>query len=125
MKAEHVPEGGFEIYYRKRQHKIMESINPNKVPMYWMNNNNMEIQPTDIVHWWGGQLPPTSNKVVISFYGPYYLDMGVGNYFGVGYGSYITWLDFYNKSVIILIKKMFLEQRHAYGVKSLIDILII
>jgi hypothetical protein len=25
--------------------------------------------------------------------------MGVGNYFGVGYGSYITWFDLYNQHI--------------------------
>lgn len=25
--------------------------------------------------------------------------MGVGNYFGVNYGSYITWLDLYNQNI--------------------------
>ena len=25
--------------------------------------------------------------------------MGVGNYFGVSYGSYVTWLDLYNQNI--------------------------
>jgi hypothetical protein len=25
--------------------------------------------------------------------------MGVGNYFGVSYGSYVTWLDLYNQFI--------------------------
>jgi hexosaminidase len=77
----------------------MASINPKKTPMYWMNTHNMHIEKDDIVHWWGGGLPNTQNKVVISNYGPYYLDMGVGNYLGSGYGSYLTWLDLYNRNV--------------------------
>lgn len=85
----------FELYYRREQHKIMESINPKKTPMYWMNTQKIQIEPTDIVHWWGSGLPTTQNKVVISNYGPYYLDMGVGNYLGNRYGSYGTWLSLY------------------------------
>jgi hexosaminidase len=62
-------------------------------------NNQLHIQSNDIIHWWGGGLPQTTNKVVISNYGPYYLDMGVGNYYGVAYGRYITWLEFYNRNL--------------------------
>lgn len=51
------------------------------------------------MHWWGGGLPPTDNKLVISQYGPFYIDMGVGNYFGVNYGSYATWLEIYNLNI--------------------------
>jgi len=61
-----------------------------------MNNNFIQLEPTDIVHWWGGGLPATKNPVVISQYGPFYLDMGVGNYLGVAYGNYQTWMDLYN-----------------------------
>jgi hypothetical protein len=64
--------------------------------MYWMNSQ-IQIDDRDIVHWWGGGLPDTDKKVVISNYGPYYLDMGVGNYYGVGYGSFITWMEFYGR----------------------------
>jgi hexosaminidase len=91
--------GNFELYFRKRQHKIMMGINPSKTPMYWMNSGQMSIESQDVIHWWGGGFPDTTNKVVISNYGPYYLDMGVGNYYGVGYGSYINWLDFYNRNL--------------------------
>ena len=52
--------------------------------MYWMNSR-IDIEEGDIVHWWGGGQPQTTNPVVISNYGPYYLDMGVGNYFAVNY----------------------------------------
>lgn len=51
------------------------------------------------MHWWGGGLPQTQNKVVISQYGPFYIDMGVGNYYGVNYGSYASWLDLYNLNI--------------------------
>lgn len=44
-------------------------------------------------------MPKTNQKVVISNYGPFYLDMGVGNYFGVNYGTYITWFDLYNQNI--------------------------
>ena len=57
------------------------------------------MEPEDIVHWWGGGLPQTQNKIVISQYGPFYIDMGVGNYYGVNYGSYSTWLDLYNQNI--------------------------
>lgn len=63
--------------------------------MYWMNAN-IEIEDGDIVHWWGGGLPQTQHEIVMSQYGPYYLDMGVGNYLGVAYGNYQTWLDLFN-----------------------------
>jgi hexosaminidase len=52
-----------------------------------------------VIHWWGSGNPQTSNPVVISNYGPFYLDMGVGNYFGNGYGNYLTWLDLHNQHV--------------------------
>ncbi len=51
------------------------------------------------MHWWGGGLPNTKKNVVISQYGPFYLDMGVGNYYAVGYGSYATWLDLYHLDI--------------------------
>lgn len=66
--------------------------------MYWMNAD-VQIEEGDIVHWWGGGNPRTNNQVVLSNYGPFYLDMGVGNYFGVSYGSYVTWLDLYNQHI--------------------------
>lgn len=66
--------------------------------MYWMNSK-IDIEEGDIVHWWGSGLPQTNNPVVISNYGPFYLDMGVGNYFAVSYGSYSTWLDLYNQNI--------------------------
>ena len=62
-------------------------------------NGRIEIEEGDIVHWWGGGMPQTTNPVVISNYGPYYLDMGVGNYFGVNYGQYVTWLDMYHQNL--------------------------
>lgn len=61
-------------------------------------NARIDIEEGDIVHWWGGGMPPTTHKVIISNYGPYYLDMGVGNYFAVNYGQYSTWLDLYNQN---------------------------
>lgn len=94
-KIENNPQA-FELGYRRKQHKIMGEINKNKTPMYWMNSGNMQIEETDIVHWWGNGLPSTTRKIVISYYGPYYLDMGVGNYLGSGYGSYLTWMDLYH-----------------------------
>ena len=62
-------------------------------------NSKIDIEEGDIVHWWGSGLPQTENPVVISNYGPFYLDMGVGNYFAVSYGSYATWLDLYNQNI--------------------------
>lgn len=56
------------------------------------------------MHWWGGGLPPTTHSVVISQYGPFYLDMGVGNYLGVSYGNYQTWLDLYNLNIGNMVK---------------------
>ena len=32
-------------------------------------------------------------------YGPYYLDMGVGNIFAHPYGMYSTWFDLYNQNL--------------------------
>ena len=62
-------------------------------------NSNIDIEEGDIVHWWGGGLPQTKHKVIISQYGPFYIDMGVGNYLGVSYGSYQTWMDLYNLNI--------------------------
>lgn len=61
--------------------------------------NQIEIEANDIVQWWGGGLPNTKHEIVISQYGPFYLDMGVGNYLGVSYGNYQTWLDLYNQNI--------------------------
>lgn len=44
-------------------------------------------------------MPATKNPVIISQYGPFYIDMGVGNYLGVSYGNYQTWLDLYNQDL--------------------------
>ena len=98
VKLEGIKEHDIERHYRRKQHKIIKELDPNKTPMYWMNSR-IEIEEGDIVHWWGGGMPPTTNPVVISNYGPYYLDMGVGNYFGVNYGQYQTWLDLYNQNL--------------------------
>ena len=67
--------------------------------MYWMNSQVNGIEENDIVHWWGGGNPRTKNHVVLSNYGPFYLDMGVVNYFGVIYVSYVTCLDLYNQQI--------------------------
>lgn len=91
--------GNFELYYRKRQRQIMREINPEKKAMYWMNSDVNTIEKDDVVHWWGQGIPNTQNKIVISNYGPYYLDMGVGNYLGVGYGSYVNWMDIYGRNI--------------------------
>ena len=48
-------------------------------------------------------MPETDCQVVISNYGPFYIDMGVGNYFGFNYGDYVTWLDLYNQDIIKMI----------------------
>ena len=61
-----------------------------------MNSNDIRIEEGDAIQWWGGGLPNTNNEVIISQYGPLYLDMGVGNYLGVAYGNYQTWMDLYN-----------------------------
>lgn len=68
--------------------------------MFWETGRVSKVGPSDIVHWWGGGFPGnTTNKIVISNYGPYYLDMGVGNFLGSSYGSYTNWLDFYNMNL--------------------------
>ena len=83
-----------------REKEILKEINPNKHPMFWETGRVAKTGPEDIVHWWGGGFPAnTSNKIVISNYGPYYLDMGVGNFLGSSYGSYTNWLDFYNMNL--------------------------
>lgn len=56
------------------------------------------------MHWWGGGLPSTKHELVISQYGPFYIDMGVGNYFGVSYGNYVTWLDLHNQNIARIIE---------------------
>jgi hypothetical protein len=73
---------------------MLKEINPNKKFVYWMNGI-IDLEEGDIVHWWGGGLPNTNLSVIISQYGPFYIDMGVGNYFGSPYGVYQTWLDIY------------------------------
>jgi Glycosyl hydrolase family 20, catalytic domain len=88
-----------ERHYRKKQHKMLVNLNPNKRFIYWMNMNEINIEPGDVVHWWGGGMPFTKHEIIISQYGPFYLDMGVGNYLGVSYGNYQTWLDLYNQDL--------------------------
>lgn len=77
---------------------MLREINPNKKFMYWMNSQ-VFLDNDDIVHWWGNALPDVDNEIVISNYGPFYIDMGVGNYFGFNYGNYVTWLDLYNQDI--------------------------
>lgn len=77
-----------------------------------MNSNDIAIESEDVVHWWGGGMPATKNKVILSQYGPFYLDMGVGNYLGVSYGNYQTWLDLYNQDI----GKMVLNYANKEGV---------
>lgn len=77
---------------------MLKEVNSTKRFIYWMNSG-IKLEGDDIVHWWGAGLPDTSHEVIISNYGPYYLDMGVGNYFGVSYGSYNTWLDMFNQNL--------------------------
>lgn len=62
-------------------------------------NAAIHLESDDIVHWWGGGMPEVKNQIVISNYGPFYIDMGVGNYFGFNYGTYVTWLDLYNQNI--------------------------
>ena len=75
-----------------------------KTPMYWMNSV-IHVEDGDVVHWWGGGLPQTKNPIVISNYGPFYLDMGVGNYYGVSYGSYTSWLDLHGQNIGRMVDK--------------------
>lgn len=70
--------------------------------MYWVNTQfygKQSVDADDIVHWWGSNLPYAhrNSKIVISQYGSYYLDMGIGNYMGVSYGTFSTWLDLYSQ----------------------------
>ncbi len=53
-------------------------------------------------------------QVILSMYGKYYLDMGVGNYYGNFYGSYTTWLDFLNESLPTMIKGL-KKSENVYG----------
>ena len=94
MNKENISPKEIERQYRRKQHQIIKEIDSRKIPMYWLNAK-IEIEEGDIVHWWGGGLPKTQNPVVISNYEKYYIDMGFGNYFGVPYGQYSTWLDLY------------------------------
>ena len=56
------------------------------------------------MHWWGGGLLNTKHEIIISQYGPFYIDMGVGNYLGVSYGSYATWMDIYQLDIARMIQ---------------------
>lgn len=74
-------------------------LDPKKRPIYWINNNEAKIESNDMIHWWGGtNLPQFNNPVVLSFYGQYYLDLGVGNFLGSPYGMYFNWMDYYNNN---------------------------
>ena len=101
---EKITENQIERHYRRKQHKILKNLNPNKKYVYWMNSNDIQIEEGDIVQWWGGGMPNTHNEVIISQYGPFYIDMGVGNYLGVAYGNYATWLDIYNLDISRMIE---------------------
>ena len=83
---------------------MLRELNPNKKFIYWMNNNDMQIESDDIAQWWGANLPNIKQEIIISQYGPFYLDMGVGNYQGVSYGNYQTWYDLYNQDIGKLIE---------------------
>lgn len=39
------------------------------------------------------------NKFVVSYFGPYYLDMGFGHAFGHRYNDASTWADIYNINI--------------------------
>ena len=97
-KAENIQEHQIEMTYRKKQRKMLKGLNSTKQFIYWMNSG-IQLEEGDIVHWWGGGLPQTNLEVIISQYGPFYIDMGVGNYYGVNYGTYTTWLDMYNLNI--------------------------
>ena len=83
---------------------MLKELNPKKKFIYWMNMNEFGIEEGDVVHWWGGGLPANINPIIISQYGPFYIDMGVGNYLGVSYGTYATWLDLYNQNIADMLK---------------------
>lgn len=50
-----------ERHYRRKQHKLLSGMNPNKKFIYWMNMNEIDIAPGDVVQWWGGGLPFTKH----------------------------------------------------------------
>ena len=52
-----------------------------------------------MVQWWATKIPPADigRKVIISLFGPFYIDRGVGNYHGSSYGNYSTWRDIYHE----------------------------
>ena len=57
------------------------------------------MENDDIVQWWATKTPSSdiNRKVIISLFGPFYIDRGVGNYLGRAYGNYSTWRDIYSE----------------------------
>ena len=76
---------------------MLKKMNPNKTFIYW-EQHRQEVEQDDIIQWWGRSKPLQINrKLIISLFGPFYIDRGVGNYLGRMYGNYSTWLDIYSQ----------------------------
>ena len=45
---------------------MLRELNPNKKFIYWMNNNDMQIESDDIAQWWGANLPNIKQEIIIS-----------------------------------------------------------
>lgn len=44
-----------ELQYRKKQRQILKSVNSSKKFLYWIPDQLSEIEPDDVVHWWGNK----------------------------------------------------------------------
>ena len=106
LQFENITASDLPLYYRQRQKQIIRKTHPSRQRIYWENNldNINSFESGDVIHWWGDtRLPNTTNKIIISTYNPLYLDLGVGNYFGMPYGLFSNWLNLYDFNIQSLI----------------------
>ena len=103
LKQNNITVSDLPMYYRQRQKGLINQMDSTRNRIYWENNFDhlsTFTTPNDVIHWWGdGNLPNTTSKIIISTFGPFYIDMGVGNYYGMPYGLYSNWLDLYNQNI--------------------------
>ena len=85
-----------QLYYRKRQKKILREINDKKA-IYWANEEiNLDVEPDDIIQWWGEswdiqQLKGKDNPIILSYWDIAYLDTGYGDELADHYRTYVRW----------------------------------
>jgi hexosaminidase len=90
-------------YYVSRQSKL---VSPQKTRVYWTNpaTSFLQFQNNDVLQWWGTTSELTSsfpanptNKYILSNSDYFYLDCGMGNYFGnpSWCDPFHTWADMY------------------------------